>query len=211
MLRNKDVGTALFATPSHSLSHSWWMNAKHLFTAFENWMTWKKMVVEEVQPARCIHSTQGGWACIGRSIYTEVYHQQIPPVVSPPALGRGGGGGGAMGGSLLVLFGSLVCVGWKGGRGVFRQCSNGLQTVRITALSHAQKARTPPHSPTPKPSLTQSGKDRKHLERKQMRRQKEGGRRGLIKWWFCWRRHLLVICHQYLQTYEFWQGSHAPG
>lgn len=67
-------------------------------------------------------------------------------------VGGWGVGGAAMGGSLLVLFGSLVCVGWKGwkgGWGVFRQCSNGLQTVWITALSHAENARTPPRPSTP--------------------------------------------------------------
>lgn len=62
-------------------------------------------------------------------------------------MGAVGGMGKArsMGGSLLVMFGSLACVGWRGGCEVFRQCSNGLQTVRIAALSYAEKARNANH------------------------------------------------------------------
>jgi len=100
----------------------------------------EKTVLEEVQPARCTQGGGGSWGCIRGSIYIDLYHQHILPVV----------GGGAMGGSLLVSFGSLACVGWKGGWGVFRQCSNGLQTVRTMALSHAEKAKTPlPSNPSP--------------------------------------------------------------
>lgn len=53
--------------------------------------------------------------------------------------GREGGGGGVC---LLLEFGTASCVGrWRGSR-VFRQRSNGLQTVRITVLSHGEGART---------------------------------------------------------------------
>lgn len=44
-------------------------------------------------------------------------------------------------GCLLLEFGSASCVGRWRGRRVFRQRSNGLQTVRITVLSHAEGAR----------------------------------------------------------------------
>lgn len=58
---------------------------------------------------------------------------------------------------------------------MFRQHSNGLQTVRTIALSHAEKARTPL-----KPSPPESGKDRKHLERERRREDKRKEDGGLI-------------------------------
>ena len=82
-LHKEDVGAA---RPRLIHSHSWWMSGESLFTALEKRMTWKekRKVHEEVQPARCIHSTQGGRACVGGSIYTDVYNQQIPPPHHPP-------------------------------------------------------------------------------------------------------------------------------
>lgn len=61
---------------------------------------------------------------------------------------------------------------------MFRQRSNGLQTVRITSLSHAEKTSTP--RPPPRPLLPQSGKDRNHLETMLERRRKKEIIEGLI-------------------------------
>lgn len=119
--------------------------------AFENPVTWKIQLLRRLSR---LSAFTARWEAerASKDLFILMRIINRSSLLSPLLLGGGGGvgggaGGGATGGSLLVLFSSLVCVGWKGGWRVFRQRSNGLQTERTTALSHAKRARTPSLTP----------------------------------------------------------------
>ena len=109
--------------------------------------------------------------CIRGSIYTDMYHQQVPLLSPLPDLGAEGGGG-LWGVACWCCFAPWCA--WDGREA--EECLDSVQMVYKQCgaqLCHMQRNQGPPQ-----PWSTQSAEDRKHLEKERQRGQKEGVRGG---------------------------------